>query len=340
MRPSTTWTSNRSAQRVITGERGIGMADQRDGGISWTDRTWNPVRGCSRVSEGCRNCYAEGVAARFSAPGLAYAGLARQGDNGPRWTGKVVMVPEHLDDPIRWKKPRRIFVNSMSDLFHEKLTDEQIASVFRVMLNAPRHTYQILTKRAERMRTFVNWFLADTGLAALPPFIWLGVSVEDQTNANERIPELLATPVAVRFLSAEPLLGPINLHAHLCVNGRVDMPEQRFANICDGNGLLQWIIVGGESGRHARPFEIAWARSIRDQCRAAGVAVFIKQLGAVPIVDADTNPAEWPEGARIGKRTTDGRWQAMLDDGHGGNPATWPEDLRVREFPQLSNAPP
>lgn len=274
------------------------MSDQRDGGISWTDETWNPVRGCSRVSEGCRNCYAEGVAARFSAPGLAYHGLARQGDHGPRWTGKLAMVPGHLDDPIRWKRPRRIFVNSMSDLFHEQLTNEEILSVFLVMLNAPRHTYQILTKRAERMHDFVRWFNAERG--ELPENIWLGISAEDQENAEARIPWLIRTNVKVRFVSAEPLLGRIFF-----------LPEWLAA--------IAWVIFGGESGRNARPYDVDWARMGIAQCRAYGTCAFHKQLGAKPFDSRGlwTPPAAHPM--------------------HGPEIETWDADFAVRDFP-LSRA--
>lgn len=294
--------------------------------IQWTDATWNPVRGCSRVSEGCRNCYAEGVAARFSGNDpagkpLAYYGLARRADNGePRWTGEVRMVPEHLDQPIRWKKPRRIFVNSMSDLFHGKLTYEQIESVFLVMLAAPRHTYQILTKREKRMRSFVDKFCADRGLDALPPFIWLGVSVEDQANAEERIPELLATRASVRFLSAEPLLGPLNL-ARIPWGGIATDVLGGWRTPADG---IHWVIVGGESGRNARPFDVQWARDIVDQCNAAGVAAFVKQLGARPYESTKIDGVKREAWLELG-------------DGHGGNIAEWPSWVpHTREFPAVA----
>ena len=198
-----------------------------DSKIEWTDATWNPIRGCSRVSEGCRHCYAERVAARFSGPGQPYEGLVRisntlDGRKPTGWNGTVRMVAEHLADPLRWKKPRRIFVNSMSDLFHERLTNEQIAAVFGVMAAAGSHTFQVLTKRAARMREWFAW-AGDHGasgarsacrasaalyLGALPeppgadtwplPNVWLGVSAENQAAADERIPDLLATPAAVR----------------------------------------------------------------------------------------------------------------------------------------------
>lgn len=198
------------------------MADKT--GIEWTDTTWNPIRGCTRVSEGCRNCYAEKVAARFSGPGLPYEGLAVVRNGHARWTGEVRLVSEHLEDPVRWRKPRRIFVNSMSDLFHEKLSNEQIATVFKMICKSlrdrpreQRHTFQILTKRAERLpdwfawaqREYAGWFGSDGNLDL--GHVWLGVSVEDQQAADERIPLLLQTPVRVRWLSCEPLLGPVDL---------------------------------------------------------------------------------------------------------------------------------
>jgi protein gp37 len=283
--------------------------------IQWTDATWNPVRGCSRVSEGCRNCYAEGVAARFAGPGRPYEGLARFTPRGPQWTGEIRLVAELLEQPLRWRKPRRVFVNSMSDLFHEDVPFRFIASVFGHMHSAPRHTFQVLTKRAARMREFVEWFRREWlgGSDAFPrqyPHVWLGVSVEDQAAADERIPHLLATPAAVRFLSCEPLLGPVDLRE------AGPMPDGDSL----GNGLhnwgtntgVDWVIVGGESGRRARPLEVAWARSLVEQCRAAAVPVFVKQLGAVWARESNHYP---------------------LGDAAGGDPAEWPEDLRVREMP-------
>jgi len=201
-------------------------------GISWTDATWNPVRGCSRVSEGCRNCYAERVAARFSGPGQPYEDLADRERKGSKWTGVVRLIPAHLADPLRWRRPRRIFVNSMSDLFHESLTNEEIAAVFGVMAAAPQHTFQVLTKRARRMREWFEWIgtanldwlrtyaqraldptftkrYVDRGTTWPLPNVWIGVSVENQEAADERIPDLVRTPAAVRFLSCEPLLGPV-----------------------------------------------------------------------------------------------------------------------------------
>ena len=278
-----------------------------DSKISWTNATWNPIRGCTRVSEGCRHCYAERVAARFSGPGQPYEGLAVRklrviSDDDQRvearWTGDVRFVAEHLADPLKWRKPRRIFVNSMSDLFHERLTNEQIAAVFGVMAAAPHHTFQVLTKRSARMREWFGWAESSVGCSggvlmrvmnaaakemnasgiSIPkpppshgdpaswplPNVWLGVSTENQAAADERIPELLATPVAVRWISAEPLLGPIYL-------GGDDWRGSRFVP------RLNWIVAGCESGHGARPCDVAWLRSLRDQCAAAGVAFFLKQ---------------------------------------------------------------
>lgn len=333
------------------------MAEQREHGIAWTEQTWNPVRGCSRVSEGCRHCYAERVAARFSGPGLPYEGLAKRVGGEARWTGKVVMVPEHLADPLRWKRPRRVFVNSMSDLFHEALSDEQIDQVFAVMALAGRHTFQVLTKRAERMRDYMQRTARrieplevaaralgytlkfegldgkQYGLVPWPiPNVWLGVSVEDQKTADERIPHLIGTPAAVRWASYEPALGPVDFRAKCeqCSGlGRMYGPtwEEKDSwpcRKCDGSGraprmsALDWIVVGGESGPGAREFKASWARSTVAQCRAAGVSVFVKQFGSRSTFD---------------EQTEHGDWLCAKITGKGGDPTEWPEDLRVREYP-------
>lgn len=260
--------------------------------IEWTDKVWNPVRGCSRVSEGCRNCYAERMAVRFSGPGQPYEGLAVMKSDGPQWTGKVVCVEEALDAPLHWRKPCRVFVNSMSDLFHDAVPDEFIDKVFAVMALCPQHTFQVLTKRPERMRDYLltvqnddkdmqRWAnpaceISDSPCAAgvvedndWPlPNVWMGVSVEDQRTADERIPLLLQTPAAVRWISAEPLLGPMQIRGYL----------GQIAAIY-GTRKLDWVVVGGESGPGARPMHPDWARSLRDQCQAAGVAFFFKQWG-------------------------------------------------------------
>lgn len=296
-------------------------------GINWCDSTWNPVRGCSRVSEGCRHCYAEQMAARIVRMGRGkpspYDGLVklhRDGYAAARWTGKVVLDASKLADPLRWRKPRRMFVNSMSDLFHESLSNEQIAAVFGVMAAAPQHTFQVLTKRARRMREWFEWVAnaaaADgispsafcfamaqaRGLGEQPrdvvdraraatwplPNVWLGVSVENQDAADERIPELLATPAAVRWLSCEPLLGLVRLTG---VRGlpsddediRIDALEGTYrVSPRDEDGTpigsrINWVVAGCESGPGARPAQVAWFRSLRDQCANAGVAFWLKQ---------------------------------------------------------------
>lgn len=309
-------------------------------GIEWTDRSdWNPMRGCTRVSEGCRNCYAERIAGRFSAPGQPFHGFATQTESGARWTGRVELIPERLDLPLRWRKPSRIFTNSAFDLFHESVPDEWIDQVFAVMALAQHHTFQVLTKRAARMRAYMttprtvegaSWdrwtqvamgigysvrrgYAGSGGVAARPlPNIWLGVSAEDQKRADERIPHLLATPAAVRWVSAEPLLGPVALH---------HIPDRLGESSCHVNALtgarwypgcgsvssqthpgprLDWVVAGGESGPGARPMHPAWARSLRDQCAAAGVAFFMKQMSgarksAMPPIPEDLLIREMPK---------------------------------------------
>jgi protein gp37 len=208
--------------------------------IEWTDATWNPVRGCTKVSPGCKFCYAETFAMRFEGvPNHPYeAGFALR------------LVPEKLEEPLKWRKPRRVFVNSMSDLFHQRVPSDYIRQVFDVMLRSEQHTFQLLTKRVDRalrLSQTLPW----------PENVWMGVSVEN-VDYLERAVALADVPAAVRFISAEPLLGPL---ASLPLRG------------------IHWVIVGGESGRQARPMQIDWAREIRDQCRARGVAFFLKQLG-------------------------------------------------------------
>lgn len=301
-------------------------------GIEWTDATWNPVRGCSRVSEGCRHCYAEQIAARFSGPGQPYEGLADRAKSGSKWTGKVRLIEEALDQPLRWRRPRRIFVNSMSDLFHENLPDEAIDRVFAVMALAPQHTFQVLTKRPDRM---LEWSLRNaTGgrifhlagelgkpqSGAWPrPNIWLGVSVEDQRAADERIPLLLQTPAAKRFLSCEPLLGPVDLSRcgkhytgsgplHLWktdLEGNGGWRQQHGAKTGEDPPEIDWVIAGGESRSGARPMHPDWARSLRDQCAAAGVPFFFKQWGEY--LPDDPAPDAHTAMRRVGKKAAGAR---------------------------------
>ena len=230
--------------------------------IEWTEATWNPVRGCSIVSEGCRNCYAMRMAHRSNRPGGAYEGLTRIGAHGPTWTGDVRVVREMLDYPLKLRKPHRIFVNSMSDLFHESLDEIAIGEVFGTMAVAEQHTFQVLTKRPGRMKAILETARVCFDYHEPLANVWLGVSAEDQKTADERIPLLMETPAAVRWVSAEPLLGPIDLESVPSMEGSID-----------------WVVVGGESGPGARPMHPDWARSLRDQCKAAGVPFFFKQWG-------------------------------------------------------------
>ncbi len=215
--------------------------------IEWTDATWNPVRGCSKVSPGCKHCYAETFAERWRGiPGHPY----EQGFD-------LRLVPDKLAEPLRWRKPRRVFVNSMSDLFHEEVPSQFVHKVFRTMRLADWHTFQILTKRAGRMREVLSDLAASEAVA---DHVWLGVSVEDRKHGLPRIEELRRTPARVRFLSVEPLLedlGPIDLTG------------------------IHWVIVGGESGPGARPMKPDWVVGVRERCSAAGVPFFFKQWGGV-----------------------------------------------------------
>jgi protein gp37 len=266
--------------------------------IEWTDATWNPITGCSKVSQGCKNCYALRDWKRLAAnPKSVYAG---------REFTDVMIHPERLSQPLCWTKPRMIFVNSMSDLFHESVHDAFIDQVFAVMALANQHIFQVLTKRPERMHRYLTdhaaggrhiWMAAQEiempGNRSKPspgwplPNVWLGVSVEDQEAADKRIPLLLDTPAAVRWISAEPLLGMVDLTSlsRSSSDGEwtyIDNALTGFrATKCGGwNGpRLDWVVVGGESGPDARPMHPEWARSLRDQCADAGVPFLFKQWG-------------------------------------------------------------
>lgn len=250
------------------------MADKT--GISWTNATWNPIRGCSVVSEGCSSCYAASIAARFSGEGQPYEGLAKMQGGKGIWTGKTMLIEKVLDQPLRWKTPRRIFVNSMSDLFHETIPDEYIDRVFEVMDQARQHTFQVLTKRPKRMREYCKSWCDDD--RCMPENVWLGVSAETQAWADKRIPILLDTPAAIRFVSVEPQLELIDLSSWV-----VEMEEHQKAEWMlaryERSQSLSWVIVGGESGRNHRPFDPEWARFLRDQCAACGISFFFKQHG-------------------------------------------------------------
>ena len=218
--------------------------------IEWTERTWNPITGCTKISAGCKHCYAETMAKRLQAMGT------RGYENG---FGITVQLDAVFEKPLHWKKPSMIFVCSMADLFHENIAYHYIERVMQIIEQCPQHTFQILTKRAKNMRAFFE-------SRAVPKNVWLGVTCENQETADERIPHLLSIDASARFLSCEPLLGDINLwNAGWFLSGE--------------NVDINWVIVGGESGHDARPMNPDWARSIRDQCLAANVPFFFKQWG-------------------------------------------------------------
>lgn len=299
--------------------------------IEWTTppgttkgETWNPTVGCSRVSPGCENCYAEKIAHRGMSP--QHKGLTVLGKHGVRWNGKINLVPSALEKPLRWRKPRGVFVDSMSDLFHPGVPFEYIAIVFGVMGARPQHTFQILTKRPERMVDFFQWFpghikgprhvpsyatkFLQEQVAAAPstvwplPNVWLGVSVEDQKRTH-RILDLVRCPAAVRFLSVEPMLESVDL-------GLAGMLRRRRSYL-PLSTMLHWVICGGESGGGARPFDVQWATDLLKQCQEHDVPFFMKQLGAKPNLSG-------PQRSR-----------------KGGDPAEWPPHLRVRQWPQVES---
>ena len=312
--------------------------------IEWTEQTWNPTTGCDRISPGCDHCYALTMAKRLKAMGQA----KYQNDGDPRTSGPgfgITVHPDVLAEPLRWKKPRKVFVNSMSDLFHAGVANDFIARAFAVMALTPQHTYQLLTKRHGRMRSLLNDrdFLAqvDNHREQLKPGcgdfdwplpnVWLGVSVENQKWADIRIPALLDTPAAVRFLSCEPLLGPVRLtrqdHANhdrdwdgdwICLDCSTDQEHVPWRTTVGPSELgIHWVIVGGESGPGARPFDPRWAADLIGDSRTIGAAPFVKQLGSGWAYDT----------AYAGKSV------AAIGDTKGGNPQYWPADLRVREYP-------
>lgn len=315
-------------------------------------KSWNCLRGCSQVSPGCTNCYAQRQAARFSGPGLPFEGLVRKTPTGPRWTGVVNTVAGKLADPLRWRDPCRVFVASMSDPFHDDVPNEFIAAMFGVMAACPRHTFILLTKRTERALEWFAWIrdqgedlhasvgetppsgspipaacaLLATAPARLPPGafntaahapwplpnVWLLASAEDQPTLEQRVGHLLACPAAVHGISYEPALGPVDFTRIKIVDpkpphgpgvwldalrGLVIGPDDVLPN------RISWVIVGSESGPGARPAEIDWFRSVAEQCRAADVAWFAKQMHVdgklckdVERFPEDLRTREWPHG--------------------------------------------
>ena len=288
--------------------------------IQWTDATWNIVTGCSKVSAGCKHCYAERIWKRVY-PFRAFTNVA--------------LHPERLIYPRHWKKPRRIFVNSLSDLFHESLDEAAILSVFAAMFEAPWHVYQILTKRPERMRTVVRRICEEAHLNSLPPHFWMGVSVENADTLDERLPLLVQTQARTRWISAEPLLVPLEFgFLGTC-------PKDWNRGYSPVGDHIHWVVVGGESGpkSKARPFCLSWARDIVRQCKEARIPVFVKQLGSNPV--NDLSASDYSGDGRVGDGTdyfdmyaeSMNRRVLHLRDSHGGDMSEWPEELRVRQYP-------
>lgn len=372
--------------------------------ISWTSEVWNCVRGCRRVSPGCGGgvkgpegqsggCYAEAMAARIvrmggyewidgawrddpkkkhnptaRAQADKYKPLVRIDKHGKaRWTGVFAFDPDKLSEPIRRKAPSMFFVNSMSDLFGEGLTNEQIAAVFGVMVACPQHTFQVLTKRPARMVEWFRWVAAEAGAhqlcvveaIAYPlefdspkgardrlncgpgwpwplPNVWLGVSCERQEEADERIPLLLQCPAAVRWVSAEPLLGPVDLRLYVGPGAGV-RGEYLAGTGHVRHERLSWVVWGGESGHDARPCAMEWIEDGVSQCLTAGVPPFVKQLGAHVVSEARSATPE--EQAALGL-SSKWMWRAGLSDRKGADMAEWPESLQVREWPAGFTPPP
>lgn len=349
--------------------------------IEWTDATWNPVVGCSPVSPGCLNCYAATMARRLEAMGrpeyqtrlLDERGNEHRGAvpdeikakcrnvriaevRGGRavFTGDVRTVESRLTDPLHWRKPRRVFVNSMSDLFHEAVPFEFIDRVFAVMALCPQHTFQILTKRPERMAEYTrdykvaarlwdvlidhneDWGRAlgrtadtrniDHQSVVWPlPNVWLGTSVENQPRAK-RVWDLFKCPAAIRFVSVEPMVGPVDLDA-------VEALYKFWRRGASIGVYLDWVIVGGESGPKSRPCDVKWIRSIVRQCKEAGVPCFVKQLGKRPSGWCDQCGKHLISNACGPTHAVMLAELARVRDAKGGDPSEWPEDLRVRETP-------
>ena len=262
--------------------------------IEWTEKTWNPSTGCDRISPGCDHCYALTMARRLKAMGQA----KYQNDGDPRTSGPGFGLTGHRDvltEPYKWRKPHRVFVNSMSDLFHARVTIDFVADVWRVMQATPQHTYQVLTKRASRLPRVLTQVHDRLGLAEPLPNVWLGTSIESPDYVR-RADHLRAAPAAIRFISAEPLLSPL---PNLDLTG------------------IDWLIIGGESGPGARPLKVAWVEGLLAETDTTGTAPFVKQLGSVWARDTS-----WS-----------GRSVYDLGDTKGGNPDYWPADLRVRQYP-------
>lgn len=344
--------------------------------ISWTDATWSPVRGCTPASAGCAHCWAVRTVWRLahspcSAVREKCSPLVERNDSGEaadtkaRWTGRVHLDHDALAAPLHWRRPRRIFVAPQGDLFHPEVPDEFIAAVFGVMAACPQHTFQVLTKRADRMRQWFAWYEGTSGAGAdataamfqasdmidedppkrfqeeligeVPdawplPNVHLGVTAENQAAAVERVLHLLETPAAVRFVSYEPALGPLDLRRIELIAPKPPFGPGVYLDALTGHvagpddmlgARVNWVIAGGESGAGARLCDVAWIRSVVEQCKAARTSVFVKQMGAFAH-DRTRDPGGLCAETRIGK--------------HGkpnADPAEWPESLRVREYPEV-----
>lgn len=354
--------------------------------IEWTDATWNPTRGCTKIAQGCKNCYAETFAERFrGVPGHPY----EQGFD-PR------LAPDQLTLPLKWKKPRRIFVDSMSDLFHETFPFEYIATVFGVMAACPQHTFQVLTKRPERAAKFfrdrlglqsceetvaeeamrradVVWDARGADEWRYPalhgasvanrrawpgwplPNVWIGTSIAEQKDADKNIPYLLQIPAAVRFLSVEPLIGPVSFrwtpYAHEARGESYRDYLERNGSVNQYEALrqVQWVIVGGESGHGARPCNVSWIRSLVEQCQSADVPVFVKQLGSHVIDRNDAGfdgeePTHWPNAVADQVQHDPNGYREEYQGApvrvrlskKGGDWNEWPDDLRIRQYPEVA----
>lgn len=344
-------------------------------GIEWTDATWSPLRvrvrmdavdicnqrgwkdlapivarmtgragpHCESVGPGCAYCYSDTNNHRC----LPANGTGLPFDRRSRELVEPFIDEKIGDQPFNWKAPRRIFVENQSDLFGEWWPDEFIARVFNTMAECPQHTFQVLTKRAERMARILGgpkhhhlWTPKMWHREVLPN-VWLGVSVENQEYADKRIPLLLQTPAAVRFVSYEPALGPVNFMRRY---GKIEMSPARMSAAALEAGAacefveyvprLDWIIIGGESGPKAREFNLEWARETVRQCKAAGVACFVKQMGSNPFLHMERSVHEERPGLKFHMEQLEIDRTISFNDGHGGDPSEWPADLRVREFPE------
>jgi protein gp37 len=335
-------------------------------GIQWTDATWNPITGCEQVSPGCAHCYAKVEHDRRHKASLAGKKVA------PQYAQPFEVVQLHgdrLDAPLRRRKPTKYFVTSGADPFHDDVPEDFLALMFAYMACARRHTFQLLTKRPARGQELLNSqpfreqvaaYVSMVAMEHSDPLnrsrfdlratapdveddsawplanVWLGVSVENQRFAHERIPLLLSTNAAVRFLSCEPLLGPVDL---------TDIPGPfytRFNSLDDSTlrPAINWVIVGGESGRSAREFDLDWARTIIGDCKTASVPVFVKQVGRYPAIANDAGGQQWPDGILPLAEDYEPEFQGELaplelHNAHGSDMAEWPEWLRVREFPAV-----